>query len=112
MSDEWLRLIRDALVIGALLVLTVGTIGMVRLPNLAQKLHAAGVLVVLGSVVIALVSISTGVAAIATRGVLVAALLMLTTPVAAHVMARAAWQRGELLTLDDDLARESPAIDG
>lgn len=96
-----LDLIGDALVIGALLVLTVGVVGVVRMPNLALKLHAAGMMVVLGAVVIALASAATGVPAIATRGLLVALLLLLTTPVAAHAMARAAWQQGELTEEED-----------
>jgi multicomponent Na+:H+ antiporter subunit G len=92
-----LNLIGDALVIGALLVLTLGVIGVIRMPDLALKLHAASMMVVLGAVVIALASAATGVPGIAARGVLVAILLLLTTPVAAHAMARAAWQHGELM---------------
>ncbi|MGI9252637.1 MAG: cation:proton antiporter [Thermomicrobiales bacterium] len=87
----------DVLVAGALVVLTMGVVGVVRMPNLALKLHAAGMMVVLGAVVIALASMATGVSAIASRGLLVAILLLLTTPVSAHAMAKAAWQRGELL---------------
>lgn len=96
-----LDLIGDALVIGALLVLTIGVFGVVRMPNLALKIHSASMMVVLGAVVIALASAATGIPGIAARGVLVAVLLLMTTPVAAHAMARAAWQRGELMEEED-----------
>jgi len=97
----------NVLVIGAMLVLTLGVIGVVRMPNLALKLHAAGMMSALGTTVIALASAATGSPGIAARGLLVAVLLLLTTPVAAHAMARAAWQRGELM--GEPTAEDEPA---
>jgi multicomponent Na+:H+ antiporter subunit G len=75
-----------ALVAG-LAVMTLGVIGMVRMPTLLTKLHAASKSVVLG-VVLALGAVAlVGDGSTAAKAALTAAILILTTPVAAHVIA-------------------------
>jgi multicomponent Na+:H+ antiporter subunit G len=75
-----------ALVVG-LAVMTLGVIGMFRMPTLLTKLHAASKSVVLG-VVLVLVAVSVaGDAPTAAKAALTAAILLLTTPVSAHVIA-------------------------
>ena len=85
----------DALVILGVGIMTIGVYGVIRMPDLYTRLHAASKSVVLGVCSIALASIVTGEAAIIARVLLIAVLLLLTTPVAAHAIARGAYLERE-----------------
>ena len=76
------------LILGAL-VMTIGVIGIIRMPNLFMKIHAASKSVFLGVCAILASSFVTADADIMARAALIAALLILTTPVAAYEIARA-----------------------
>jgi multicomponent Na+:H+ antiporter subunit G len=89
--------IADALVILGLLVISLGVLGLFRMPDVYTQLHAAGKAVFLGLVALLVASLATRDAAIAARAALIAAFLILTTPVGAHVIARAAFQRREAM---------------
>ncbi len=75
-----------ALVVG-LAVMTLGVIGMVRLPSLLTKMHAASKAVVLGAALVLVAVAIVGDAPTAAKAALTAAILLLTTPVSAHVIA-------------------------
>lgn len=89
-AEGWIPWISDALVVLGLAVMTIGVAGIVRMPDIFTKQHAASKSVFLG-----VCSILTAVAiswepAFTARAVLIGALLILTTPVASHEIARAA----------------------
>jgi multicomponent Na+:H+ antiporter subunit G len=92
---EWSALAADVLVFVGLLVVTLGVIGLFRMPDVYTQLHAAGKAVFLGLIALLVASLATRDSAIASRALLIAAFLILTTPVGAHVIARAAYRRGE-----------------
>lgn len=85
----------DVLVIFGLFALTVGVYGVIRMPDTYLKLHAASNTVFLGGIPLLLASAVIGNPAIIYRAALVGALLLLTTPIATHAVAKAAYQRGE-----------------
>jgi multicomponent Na+:H+ antiporter subunit G len=85
----------DALVLVGCLVMTLGVVGVIRMPDIYSKLHAASKSVFLGVCSILGGAAALGDAAIGARAVLIFALLLLTTPVAAHEMARAAALEGD-----------------
>jgi multicomponent Na+:H+ antiporter subunit G len=85
----------DALVVLGVFVMTVGVYGMIRMPDTYTRLHAASKAVFLGVVSLLVASVVTGDEEIILRAALIATFLMLTTPVSAHVIARAAYGRGE-----------------
>ena len=85
----------DALVILGVFVMTVGVYGVIRMPDTYTRLHAASKAVFLGVVSLLLASVVTGDSGIILRAALIAAFLILTTPVSAHVIGRSAYQRGE-----------------
>lgn len=101
------------LVIGLLLVTGatfcfVAAIGLRRLPDLYTKMHAASKAGALGSglmlIAVAIYSLDV---AVGTRAVAGVVFLLLTTPVSAHLLARAAYFRGHEpcdLTSHDELA--------
>lgn len=96
-DDSWAAFASDALVVLGLLVITLGVLGLFRMPDVYTQLHAAGKAVFLGLVALLVASLATGDSAIAARAALIAVFLILTTPVGAHVIARAAYRRGEPL---------------
>ncbi len=82
--------IADALVLLGLSVMTIGVIGVQRLPDVYLQLHAASKAIFLGIIALVVASIATQDAAIIARGFLIAIFLLLTTPVSAHAIGRAA----------------------
>ncbi len=85
----------DALVVLGVLVMTVGVYGIFRMPDVYTQLHAASKAVFLGVIVLLVASVGTQDAAIVARAVLIGVFLILTTPVAAHAVALAAYRQGE-----------------
>ncbi len=85
----------DALVVLGLAVMTVGVYGLIRLPDTYVRLHAASKIVSFGVISLLLASTATGDPAVVFRVALISAFLLITTPVSAHVVARAAYLRGE-----------------
>ena len=85
--------VADALVLLGLVVMTIGVIGVQRLPDVYLQLHAASKAVFLGIIALVGASVATEDAAIMARGLLIAAFLLLTTPVSAHAIGRAAHLR-------------------
>jgi multicomponent Na+:H+ antiporter subunit G len=94
------------LVAGALFCL-LAAIGIVRLPDLYTRLHAASKAGVVGTglILLAVALISTDGANVL-RAILGIVFLLLSTPIAAHLLARAAYKAGELptsATVTDDI---------
>ncbi len=97
MGADALALAADALVVLGLVVTTLGVLGIFRMRDVYTELHAASKAVVLGIVAFLLASLAARDAAVTSRALLIGAFLILTTPVGAHVIARAAWLRGEAM---------------
>jgi len=76
--------------VGALFVLF-GTIGLVRLPDIYNRLQAATKCATLGTCSILLgVIVSRGISAVSMKALLCIIFILLTSPTAAHALARAA----------------------
>ena len=76
--------------VGALFVLF-GTIGLVRLPDMYNRLQAATKCATLGTCSILLgVIVSRGISAVSMKALLCIIFILLTSPTAAHALARAA----------------------
>lgn len=89
------NIIGSLLILFGLALMIIGSVGLLRLPDFFARTHAASKVDTVG-IVVALVGISfLGEGWIDSGKVLIAALLiMLTNPVAAHMLARAAYQSG------------------
>ncbi len=82
------------MLLGAFFVL-VSALGAIRLPDLFMRMHAATKAGTLGAgLVLAAALFVFGTTAVATKAVLVFLFLLLTAPVAAHVLGRAAYFDG------------------
>jgi multicomponent Na+:H+ antiporter subunit G len=103
-------LLAVVLLVGTLLSL-LAAIGLHRFPDLFCRMHAATKPATLG---LALVAVATGLSVTvpgsAVKLLLVVVLQFLTTPTAAHMVGRAAYRSGGLmtdLTITDELGRDS-----
>jgi multicomponent Na+:H+ antiporter subunit G len=94
----------DALVVMGVVIMTLGVIGVIRMPDVYTKMHAASKAVFLGTIGFAMASIVTNDWKIIARVILIAGILMITTPVASHVIARAA-------AIEHELMRSPGAVD-
>jgi multicomponent Na+:H+ antiporter subunit G len=102
------------LVIGSVFMLLAG-IGVVRMPDLFMRMQAATKAATLGAGCMLLaVAVHFQDLAVTARAILVTAFVLLTAPVAAHVIARAAYSVGVPLwegTLCDELRQQRPSAD-
>lgn len=89
------ELMSHMLIILGTLTMTLGTVGLLRAPSIYTRLHAASKAVSLGVVSFCLAAFLVSGPDVRTRVVLIALFLLITTPVASHVIARAAYQTGE-----------------
>jgi multicomponent Na+:H+ antiporter subunit G len=82
-----------ALIALGIVVSAVTVFGVVRMRGLYPRLQAASKAAMLGAVAILAASVGTRDAGTISRAALVALFLLLTTPVAAHAIAQAAYRR-------------------
>lgn len=85
----------------------VSAIGILRLPDLYTRMHASSKAGTLGvGLVMAAVAVHFGNSLITGKVALIVAFIVITAPIAAHVIARAAYKTGEVLwneSVIDDL---------
>jgi len=81
----------DAAVILSVAVMTLGVYGIWRMPDIYTKLHAASKAVFLGVVVLALSATAVAEGAIVYRVILIAIIVVITTPISSHIIGRAAY---------------------
>lgn len=93
--DAVIPYVADALVVLGVFVMTIGVYGMIRMPDTYTRLHATSKAVFLGVVSLLVASVVTGDPDIYLRALLIGVFLILTTPVSAHVIAKAAYGRDE-----------------
>lgn len=103
-------LLASACVVVGCLVMTAGVIGMLRMPDVYTKVHAAGKAVFLGLIAFCgaglLAADAPGIRA---RVAVIAVFLLLTTPVASHVIVQAARAAGEPMVTPGALDEEREA---
>ena len=87
--------VADALVVLGILVMTVGVYGVLRMPDTYTRLHVASKMVFLGAMPLLLAAALTGGQEVILRVILIGFFLLVTTPVSAHMVGRAAYLRGE-----------------
>jgi multicomponent Na+:H+ antiporter subunit G len=93
-------------------LMAIAGIGLLRMPDLLTRMHASSKAGTLGAILIlAAVAIHFGDVTIAVRVVVVCVFLLITAPIASHVIARAAYRTGVPLapeTVIDELADARP----
>lgn len=89
----FLEVLDDALILLGLAVMTIGVYGVVRFPDVYVRAHAASKAVFLGVISLLAATCLTGEPAVIFRAALISAFLILTTPVATHVIAQSAFHK-------------------
>lgn len=89
------ELVADALILLGTFIITFGVVGILRAPTVYTRLHAASKSVVMGVVSFCAAAFLAGGTTVQFRVILIAIFLVVTTPVAAHVIAQSAYQTGE-----------------
>ena len=102
--DVTLEVLSWAAILGGLFFMVVGTIGLLRLPDVYTRLHAAGMTDTMGAgfillglglqTVLGMMHGQANAWTVLVRLVLVYAFLLFTSPVATHALARAAFAWG------------------
>lgn len=85
----------DIVVLVGLAVMTMGTIGIITMPDIYTKLHAASKSIFLGVIIICVATLMANDIAFVLRVLVICAALVLTTPIASHVIGRAAYLERE-----------------
>jgi multicomponent Na+:H+ antiporter subunit G len=101
--DSWLPWLIDGLVLLGLFIMTFVVIGLFRMPDLYTQLHAASKAVVLGMIPMLLSIALLGDGTITGRALLIGFFILLTGPVSAHAIGRAAFRRREPMKGPDAL---------
>ena len=104
MMEQALTVLTWALLLSGAFFLLTGALGMVRLPDVFTRMHAAGMTDTMGAGLILVgLCVYSGVNTVTLRLVLVLAFLWFTSPIATHALAKAALSGGaEPYTLAGD----------
>jgi multicomponent Na+:H+ antiporter subunit G len=82
-------------IVGGLFFMIVGTVGILRMPDVFTRLHAAGMTDTMGAGLLILgMCLQAGFGLVLVRLVLVYAFILFTSPIATHALARAALSAG------------------
>ena len=82
-------------------MLLIGGIGLVRLPEVFSRMHAAGIIDTLGAgAILAGLMIEAGLTLVTVKLALIVIFILFTSPTATHALARAALHGGVQLPLD------------
>jgi monovalent cation/proton antiporter MnhG/PhaG subunit len=81
---------------------TIGLYGMLRMDDIMNQLHAAGLITGPAVILILLASIATGSDEVITSAALVILFILITSPLSTHAIAQAARHRGDRTDEDDD----------
>lgn len=85
------EIIFDVMLLVSCAVITLGIIGILRMPDVYTKLHGASKSVFLGVVLLCISSSVIATAEMNMRLIIIAVMVVLTTPLASHVIGRAAY---------------------
>jgi multicomponent Na+:H+ antiporter subunit G len=100
-SDDLRLIIAYGFVFLGSTILTIGVYGMAWLPDIYTRVHSASKVVFLGLLSFLLAASIAGDGPMVYRSILIGVILLLTTPVASHAIARAAYQSREPMKTPD-----------
>ena len=95
MMEQVLAVLTWALLLSGAFFLVTGALGMVRLPDVFTRMHAAGMADTMGAgLILAGMCVYSGVNLVTVRLLLVLAFVWFTSPIATHALAKAALSAG------------------
>ena len=113
MIDLILEVLSWISILGGLFFMIVGTIGVVRMPDVYTRLHAAGMTDTMGAGLLLLgMCFQAGLTLVLVRLILIYAFLLFTSPISSHALASAALSGGlEPYTVPADRPGEVSPLD-
>ena len=103
MMDMAFDVLAWAFIVAGLFFMLVGTIGVLRMPDVYTRLHAAGMTDTMGAGFLILgMCLQAGINLVLVRLILVYAFLLFTSPIGTHALARAALKGGHEPYLAED----------
>ena len=113
MIDLILEVLSWISILGGLFFMIVGTVGVVRMPDVYTRLHAAGMTDTMGAGLLLLgMCFQAGLTLVLVRLVLIYAFLLFTSPISTHALASAALSGGlEPYTVPADRPGEVSPLD-
>lgn len=108
----WRDLLSGALILAGLFVLTFSIYGILKMPDIYTRIHAASKAAFLGIMPFLVAAMLTGNLAMITRSILIAVFLILTTPISTHIIGQAAYLTDEPMETPgaiDESGRDLPA---
>jgi monovalent cation/proton antiporter MnhG/PhaG subunit len=100
------------LLLGGLMLATIGLIGMLRRRDIFEQLHAAGLITGAGAILVLVASVATGRSEIITSAILVVVFVLVTSSLSAHVVALAGLRRYEPALPGDSTGPDANPRDG
>jgi len=114
MIDQIVTVLSWAFLLGGSFFLLVGAIGVLRLPDLYTRSHAAGITDTMGAMLIlGGLMLQGGFTLITAKLVMILLFLLFTSPAASHALGNTAWSSGLKPILDEDPpVKQSDETDG
>lgn len=88
---NWTEITVDAMVLISCVIMTLGVLGIVRMPDIYTKLHGASKSLFLGVVLICIAASVQATDTMNMRLILIGILVVITTPLSSHVIGRTAY---------------------
>ncbi|MGN7612852.1 monovalent cation/H(+) antiporter subunit G [Magnetococcales bacterium HHB-1] len=102
-------LLSNALLFGGMAFMIIGAVGVIRLPDLFTRMHAAGITDTMGSgLILAGLVVESGFNLVTAKLVLIGAMFYFTSPVSTYALAKAALGRGVKPILDQPNKKSLP----
>jgi multicomponent Na+:H+ antiporter subunit G len=93
----------DILVVLGVLLLAISVLGMLWMPDLYTRLHAASKGGFVGTALVVLAALGLGEPAMISHGLLILLFIVLTGPISAHAIGHAAWQAREPMEQEENV---------
>ena len=108
---NWTEITVDAMGLISCVIMTLGVLGIVRMPDIYTKLHGASKSLFLGVVLICIAASVQATDTMNMRLVLIGILVVITTPLSSHVIGRTAYLMHERMETPGALAESQTLLE-
>ena len=107
--DQATDILSWACLLGGSFFMLVGAIGLLRMPDVYTRSHAAGITDTLGALLILVgLMFQAGFTLVTVKLIMILVFLLFTSPTASHALNHTAWTSGLKPILDDDAPVDQP----
>lgn len=112
--DQIIAIVSWAFLLGGSFFLLIGAVGVLRMPDLYTRSHAAGITDTMGAILILFgLMVQGGFTLVTAKLLMILLFLLFTSPAASHALGNTAWSSGLKPVLDEDPpVKQNPETDG